>query len=104
MAHFNRNKSCTRVRFTTFLVIVHSGLMVVPHMRSSTAHSRCFARVGPSAWNSLPQSLRLELLALSPSQFCRHLKTFLSGRVTLYKCSITITMKTNEFLIFNISY
>ena len=54
-----------------------NGLMVVPRMRSATAHSRCFARVGPSAWNSLPQSLRLELLALSPCQFRRRLKTFL---------------------------
>src|SRR5688572_14864922 len=53
------------------------GLMVVPRMRSATAHSRCFARVGPSVWNSLPQSLRLELLALSPCQLCRRLKTFL---------------------------
>src|ERR1043165_2260270 len=38
---------------------------------------RCFARVGPSAWNSLPHSLRLELLDISPSQFRRRLKTFL---------------------------
>ena len=53
------------------------GLLVVPRMRSATAHSRCFARVGPLAWNSLPQSLRLELLVLSPPQFRRRLKTFL---------------------------
>ena len=81
------------------------GLMVVPRMRSATAHSRCFAYVGPSAWNSLPHSLLLELLALSPSQFRRRLKTFLfpgSGSVVdrercwywaaLYKCLITITI------------
>ena len=53
------------------------GLMVVPRMRSATAYSRSFACVGPSAWNSLPHSLRLQLLALSPSQFRRRLKTFL---------------------------
>ena len=32
--------------------------------------------VGHSAWNCLPQSLRLELLALAPPQFWRLLKTF----------------------------
>src|SRR5688572_31998125 len=53
------------------------GLMVVPRMRSATDHSRCFARVRPSAWNSLPQYLRFELLALSPSQFRSRLKTLL---------------------------
>ena len=52
-------------------------LLVVPRMRSATAHSRCFARVGPAIWNSLPHCLRLELLALSPAQFRRRLKTYL---------------------------
>src|SRR5688572_31087813 len=40
------------------------GLLIVPLMRSATAQSRSFAYAGPSAWNSLPHALRLELLAL----------------------------------------
>ena len=53
------------------------GLMVVPRMHSSTAQSKSFAYVGPSAWNCVPLFLRQELLALSPLQFRRRLKTFL---------------------------
>ena len=53
------------------------GLLIVPRMRSATAQSKCFAYAGPSDWNCLPLSLRLELLAFSPSQFRRRLKTFL---------------------------
>jgi len=53
------------------------GLLIVPRMRSATAQSKCFAYAGPSAWNSLPLSFRLELLALSPFQFRRRLKTLL---------------------------
>src|SRR5688572_26940513 len=51
--------------FCTFV----SSLPARASLRSST----------PSAWNSLPQSLRLKLpvLALSPFQFHRRLKTFL---------------------------
>jgi hypothetical protein len=53
------------------------GLLVVPRVHSATAQSRSFANVGPSIWNRLPLSLRLELLSLSPSQFRKRLKTIL---------------------------
>lgn len=37
--------------------------LVTPRMRSATPQSRCFAYVGPSTWNGIPQLVRLELQA-----------------------------------------
>src|SRR6218665_850855 len=68
------------------LLAIFLGLMVVPHVHSVMAQSRSFACVGPSAWNCLPQSLFLELLALSPSQFWRYLKTFLLAGASCRYC------------------
>lgn len=52
--------------FNTTSIVVHS----------ATTHSRCFACVCSSACNSLRHSRRLEVLALSHSQFWRCLKIF----------------------------
>src|SRR6218665_1520764 len=53
------------------------GLLDIPRMRTATVQSRSFAYVGPSALNRLPESLRMELLSLSPLQLRKRLKTFL---------------------------
>lgn len=52
--------------------------MVAPHMCSATAKSRSIFYVCPAEWNCLPQSTRLEILAITLSQFRKtRLQTFL---------------------------
>ena len=55
--------------------------MAVTRMRSAGAQSKSFTYLRLPVWNCLPRSLLLEfsLLALSASQFRRHLKTFFAG-------------------------
>jgi len=49
--------------------------MIVPRYRMDSYGRQCFAVVGTSTWNSLPDSLRDPDPALSLSIFKRHLKT-----------------------------
>jgi len=50
-----------------------SWLNIVPRIHRSTFGARAFAIVGPTVWNSLPDSLRDP--AVGPDQFRRDLKT-----------------------------
>jgi hypothetical protein len=47
-------------------------LLVIPRFKKVTQGGRCFGRSGPTLWNNLPDSLRLET---SFSIFKRRLKT-----------------------------
>lgn len=69
------------------------GLKIIPHMCSAIARpvlELCLR--WPSAWNLIPQSLCLDLLALSPPQFWRRPKTFLfAGSDTGHQLRVLLT-------------
>ena len=82
-------ESCTQ----TADVIRHQHLrsatqwkMIVPWYRLDSYGRRCFAAVGPSTWNSLPDSLHDPSLSLSI--FRHHLKTHVFAKDVLSELEI----------------
>ena len=56
------------------------GDLVVPRVRLTTYGQRSFAYAGPTAWNALPDDLKMNHSQLTLDEFKRRLKTqFLSG-------------------------
>ena len=62
--------------------------LFVPKIRTALAQHRAFSVVGPSIWNSLPSSLRAELMTRFSSSASQSLKAFLFPGVSVLRAPL----------------